>query len=282
MARNKLLAILVPIITFISGLFAQVLFDQWISTNNVLLLSSAVAIIGLVCVLIYIGWLETRFDTFETKLSNISNRIGLHVEYIKDGETGKSYLKSAELVEKSIKSVISIGDWEPFPNYLVSNINVNKNSGSSKILTARRRFYEALTKQVSLHQGNAPYYQRVVQVPEEYKHKRLPFEVDQILFEHLLKVSALNNHTSSLRKTSMILNLHFTIIDDRYIIIPILTGIKKVHQTRHGALFFDDPQGNLIQCLKSIYWLIEKDALPIERNQLELPPESISQKDFSN
>jgi|GEM_PF-2687043 hypothetical protein len=272
MSKKKLLALLIPAVSFLSGVFAQVLLDQWISSRNILLLSIALVIISLITIFIILKYLEARFDGFDSKLMRIANRMGIHVEYVEDGETGKSYLRSADLVEQAQTNLIFVAQWEPFPNYLVEDVDVNKKDGSSRISEARRRFYEALTMQAELHQKDeTPFYSRIVQIPGEHMNKRIPFETDQILFEHLTSVTKMNSHAILLRKTPTVINIHFTIIDDRYIIIPILTSIKKVHQARHGAIFFDDPQGNLTRRLKSIYWSIEKYATPIEPDQLELP-----------
>jgi hypothetical protein len=270
MSRKRILALLIPVVSFLLGVFAQVMFDQWISSRNALLISIAVVIIGLVAIFSVLEYLEKRFDSFDSQLLHIANRMGLYVEYIEDNQTGKSYRRSTELVEQAQFSLIFVAQWEPFPDYLVNGVNVNRDSDSAPILEARRQFYEVLTQKVEAHQNDEkPFYIRIIQLPGEYMNKYIPFEIDQILYKHLLSISQLKSRSCILRKTAKRINLTFTIIDDRFIIMPILTSIKNAHQARHGTLLFDDPQGDLIRRLKSMYWSIEAQALPLDINQNE-------------
>jgi uncharacterized membrane protein YoaK (UPF0700 family) len=73
MSKKKLLALLIPAVSFLSGVFAQVLLDQWISSKNIILLSIALAIISLITIFIILKYLETRFDGFDSKLMRTAN-----------------------------------------------------------------------------------------------------------------------------------------------------------------------------------------------------------------
>jgi len=68
----------------------------------------------------------------------------------------------------------------------------------------------------------------------------------------------------------MSLNIHFTIIDNRFVIIPIFTTTENQHPARHGILIFDDKQGDLVRSLNDMYEQIDAYARPIEVEQLIL------------
>jgi hypothetical protein len=163
MSTKKLLAILVSVLSFLLGVSAQVLLDQWIAEKNILPFGIGVIIICLISIIIVLGYLEKRFDSFDYKLQHIANSIGIYAEYIEDGIDGNSYIKSKELVERAQINLIFVAQWEPFPNYLVNDVNVNKKVGTAKILDARSKFYEAVTKQAEQHRyDEKPFYSRVV------------------------------------------------------------------------------------------------------------------------
>src|SRR5262249_16456106 len=155
------------------------------------------------------------------------------VDYIEDGIEGKSYLKTTELIENAKFSVIAVGYWEPFPHYSIDN-TTDINSGISEAINARRKYYIAMKKQIDLHQKDEePFHRRIIQVPEEYMTKRIPFEVDPIFKDYLLFVAKTKDdgyRSCVLRKSKVFIKADFILIDDQYIVLPVLTTIKNVVQ----------------------------------------------------
>jgi hypothetical protein len=167
---------------------------------------------------------------------------------------------------------MAVGTWEPFPQYQANKTNIK--AGDSEVVNARRKFYEAVKKQIELHQNDGtPFYRRIVQVPEEYIRKRIPFETDPIFYNHLLFIAETQSsgkRSCILRKTETFMQIHFTIIDNQYIIIPILTTIKNELQARYGEIIINDTQGELVRQLQAIYWTLENRASPIDADELRL------------
>src|SRR5437867_3286971 len=136
MFRSKVYGIGIPIATFILGIFAQVLFDQWINSRNVIPLGIAVIIICLVIIFIVFGFLDRRFDTVENKLLDIAARTGLKVEYVEDAPDGNSYIRGAKLIENAEFNITIVSRWEPFAEYHTGLPNTD-------LQNARIEYYEA-------------------------------------------------------------------------------------------------------------------------------------------
>ena len=66
----------------------------------------------------------------------------------------------------------------------------------------------------------------------------------------------------------------FIIIDEKYIVLPILT-YENQRQERHGALIFYDMHGDLFKCLDSIYQIIDARAIPLGPKDLQFPKENV-------
>jgi len=110
MYRRRVYGILVPTVTFVLGILVQVLISQWITFTNVIPISLIVIMVILAAIFIILELIDKRFDSIDTNLIDIANRIGLRVDYIEDGSEGKSYEKSTELIENAKFSLITVGD----------------------------------------------------------------------------------------------------------------------------------------------------------------------------
>jgi hypothetical protein len=55
------------------------------------------------------------------------------------------------------------------------------------------------------------------------------------------------------------------------VILPIFKSIENERLIRHGVLFFDDRQGDLVKSLNEIYETLDAQSQPMETNQL-IPP----------
>jgi hypothetical protein len=269
--RKKIHALLIPTITFVIGILVQSLFDNIITSSNLPMLSTAVIMIGIFVIFLHLTQIDTRFDNVDRQLIDITNRTGIYAEYIEDGPEGKSYIRATEMVEKARTSLIFVGDWEPFPEYQANNTSVMK--GNSQVLAARKHFYQTLIKQIEAHRfDGTPFHRRIVQIPKEYIDKRLPLETDPVFFDYVAyaaKIQASRPHSCMIRKSSIFINITFTIIDNRYVIIPVITRIKDLFQVRHGALIIEDINGQLVSRLKSFYWTLESRSSSLEMTELE-------------
>jgi hypothetical protein len=265
--RNKL-ALLIPIGTFILGIFVQVLFDQFLSSRSLMPLTTAVILLSLVIILIWLRQAETRFDSIDNQLINLIDLAGLNGKFIEDGAKGESYLLSTELIEKAQTSILYVSSWEPFDIYQANDTDIM--IGDSDIVKARREFYHTLIRQVERHKDDiTPFHRRIVQTPKEYEGKTLPYYLDQIFYyylENMARIQAQSPSSCTIKRVTSRINLHFIVIDNKYIIIPILTHEKKVLQARHGAMFLEDTTKDrkLANCLIHIYWTLDPDAEPIK------------------
>lgn len=264
MSQRRINSILIPSITFIIGIFVQSLFDQWLNTRNLAALGSIVIMVSLVVILIIIKQADRRFDHIDTKLLEIANRAGLKAEFIEDQSTGKSYLRSAQLIEEAKTSIIAIDTWQPFPEYL--------NSSSQGVKKARSQQYEALEKQIKLHlSDNTHFHRRIIQLSDEYENKPLSFSADPMFYNYLIvaaEAQSSNPRSCLLRRANTIINTHFILIDERYIILPVVSYYQNKAQVRYGALIFDDMQGDLVHYLKSIFSIVDGRSRPLELQQL--------------
>jgi len=222
--------------------------------------------ISLFVILLHLIYLDKRFDCVDGRLIDITSRTGIHTKYVEDGNEGKSYIMATNMVEEASKSLTFVGYWEPFPEYQANNTSVMK--GESLILDARKKFYQTVMDKIDEHKfDKSPFHRRIVQVPKEYVDKRLPLEVDPAFFKymnHAVRVQANTPKSCVVKKSSAFFNINFTIIDNRYVVIPILTHVKNLLQARHGALIIEDIDGQLIAILNSIYWILESRATPID------------------
>jgi len=80
-----------------------------------------------------------------------------------------------------------------------------------------------------------------------------------------------------LRRAPTTIQIHFTIIDERHVIIPIFTTNESERLIRHGVLIFDDKQGDLVKSLNEIYETLDAQSQSIESDQL-IPPKEKQQK----
>jgi hypothetical protein len=266
MPQRRISVLLIPLSTFILGIFVQALFDQWFNSKNLMVLSILMIMVGLVTALIVLKQMDRRFDNIDTKLLDIANRTGLKAEFIEDQLGGRSYLRSTQLIEEAKTSIIAVDTWKSSPGYL--------NSSSQNVKEARSQQYEALKKQIKLHLGDStPFHRRIVQIPQEYENKNLPFNIDPPFYNYLIAAAEAqdsNPRSCLIRRTSTIISTHFILIDERYIIMPLVSYIKDEAQVRYGALIFDDVQGNLVNYLKSIYSILDGRSKPIELHHLTI------------
>ncbi|HUC25092.1 MAG TPA: hypothetical protein VMA73_20475 [Streptosporangiaceae bacterium] len=246
------------------GVLTTILLTDYLNKHNPIL----VALIGVIFLLALLLGISTRvlrvnelsMDSIEAKIAKLLTRTGLSVEYVEDGDTGESYARVTALIKAAKDSLTFVDMWQPYEDYQL---------GSPERVEARKEFYQAIINQVEHHQhGHEMFHRRIVQVPEQYAGQIVPFNLDPYFSAYLDRVAQIQvNHyeTCSLRVTPVhVMEAHFIIIDRRYIVLPILTTDANTnHQIRHGALLFDDRDGDLFRSLRGIYRAIDSRAYPL-------------------
>lgn len=261
--------VIVPACTFTIGVTATILITDYLEKHDPVLFALA----GVLLLLSMLVALSVKvLYTNEESLASINeqvvrlvNRTGLSVEYIPDGTTGQSYRRAAMLIENAKESLTFVDMWEPFEQY---------HTGSPARLEARQHFYQAIIGQVEHHKNSQEmFHRRIVQVPPEYADQPVPFALDPYFDDYLryvITIQATHYEACSVRITPIhVIKTHFIIIDRRYIILPVLTTEAATNkQIRHGALFFDDRDGDLFRSLRGIYRAIDVQAYPLTERHL--------------
>jgi len=214
---------------------------------------------------------DQRFDILEKKLSEIEDRTGLLVEFTEDdikNGSGLSYQKATKLIENAKIGLTIVSPWEPFAEYLDAIPNPS-------LKNARIEYYEAIQRQIERHQNDiSTFHRRIIQVATEYENKPLTFRTDTLFYKYLKFVSEMQKdypRSCHIKKAKSYIDIHFTIIDNKYVIMPIFSHDERNHQTRYGALIFNDTQGTLVNCLEGIYRFLETHGQAITPEQLIAP-----------
>lgn len=288
-ARGWLIYVGIPLLTFILGILAQQLLQDYLSHHDILKLGMFFLAISVCAVGIVLGFTarshsnelaalrraaanEARHVAAALRRMDLSS--GLLVDYVADVGVGASYSRAAAVIRNARESLTFVDLWEPFENYQRDP----DDPASDETKPAREDFYAAVLEMTELHrQDSQTFHRRVVQVPSDVLGDRIPFYVDPPFRDYLRKVAATqNSHPLSckLRISSPLIKMHFIIIDRRYIIMPVLSQDEHTQrQLRYGALFFDDSAGNLYSCLRQMYQVIESRSRPIEESDLTAEPE---------
>ena len=261
--------VIVPACTFTIGVITTVLITEYLQKHDpVLFVLGGVLVLLAMLVALSVKVLynnEESLASIDKQVVRLVNRTGLSVEYVADGVNGQSYDRAAILIENAKESLTFVDMWEPFEHYHI---------GSTGRLGARQRFYQAIISQVEHHKnGQEMFHRRIVQVPPEYADKPVPFLLDPYFddyLRHMISIQAIHYQACSVRITpTHVMKTHFIIIDRRYIILPVLTTDGATnHQIRHGALFFDDRDGDLFRSLRGIYRAIDAQAYPLTEKHL--------------
>ncbi len=256
--------IFLPACTFIMGVLTTILLTDYLNKHNPVLFA-LIGVIFLLALLLAISVKvlrtnELSMDSIEAKIAKLLLRTGLSVEYVEDGESGESYARATALIRAAKDSLTFVDMWEPYEDYQL---------GSPERVEARKEFYQAIIAQVEHHQhSHEMFHRRIVQVPEQFAGQIVPFNLDPYFSEYLDRIAQIQvNHyeSCSLRITPVhVMKAHFIIVDRRYIVLPILTTDANTnHQIRHGALLFDDRDGDLFRSLRGIYRAIDARAYPL-------------------
>ena len=272
MSRRRIYAILVSAATFFLGIIFQSLFDRWFPTKSMMFFILIVIVVVLaIMLLISVDILEVlnkRFEHVDNEVANIAtdiaSRTGLSMEYIEDDSDGKSYKRSIELIEKATLRLTFVSPWEPLMEYQLDS--------STELKKAKEEYYETIKKKISENiKRDSVFHRRIVQIPKESPTLDLLFKHDMSFFEYLKyssEVQLTHPRSCRLRWVNRVVNIHFTIIDERYAIIPITTFLENGYVQRRGQIIFDDGRGELVECLNFIYDKLDAYSHPIEPGQI--------------
>lgn len=269
--RSKLTSIAVGISTFLAGVLAQLIFDK-LNNELVIFISSALIMVSLIFV-VSIFVFETRdanrqiFD----KLDAVTKKFGLTVDYVEDGlgeHEGMTYERTKQIIENAQSSLYFVDFWVQSGDYL---------QGKPLARNRRKEYYDAIIERIKKFQnyhGDVPFHRRIIQLPSlKAGSSQFNLSADPIVSEHIrdcLNIQSDSQKLSVLKVAPPHIHTHFAIIDQRFVIWPILTsnprggGLK-----RHGIIIFDDPQGQFVQRMMSIYNMIDAVAQPFEVHHLE-------------
>ena len=196
--------------------------------------------------------------TTREDIDRLGLRFGLTAEYIDDST--RTYRRTQELVESAKESLTFVDWWVASSEY-----------GTSP---ARKDYYQAITDRIEKHlkasrdatgaRGDFS-HQRIVQVPEDMNLENVSSALskDTIYWEHLKKCVELqedNEDITSVYIARPYTHTHFAIIDDKYLVQPILTTGKSGLR-RHGAIFYTDPHGELIKRYKEMMRRLNKHTV---------------------
>lgn len=270
--KTKIYNVLVPTLTFFLGIIFQLLFTEWIASKDIIPFAILLIVVSLAFIftasLSILYSIEKRFNVVDMTLTDIVARTGLKVEFIRDRAEGYTYQRSIKLIESAQKSLTFVGPWEPYGKY-------QADPARTKLRSEREEYYKTIIRQIERHKyDETVFHRRIIQVPKGYENKQLPFEVDKTFHAYLKYTAEIqNNHHNSchLRKVNALINTHFTVIDDKYVIMPIFGYYKDEEMLRYGVLFFQDDRGDLVDCLNSIYRTLDSQSHYIAPSEIKTP-----------
>jgi hypothetical protein len=263
--RKRAYRLTVTVVTFLLGAAFQFLLALWLPSRDVIPLSLIVII---VCLVLILTISSDSLSAME-RVIDLAGHSGIRAEYIEDERSGRSYRRTCELIKNAKKHITIVSPWEPFAEYQSGDTFI-------KIKSNRQNYYEELLKQIDLHIHQELFHKRIIQVPREFEGKPLQFKTDPVFYEylkHAAEVQAEHPLSCRLQKSATLIHTHFTVIDERYVIMPIFTTIGRERQLRHGVFIFDDRQGDLVKSLNDIYATLDAKSQPIEADQLIAPTE---------
>lgn len=277
--RARIIALGLPIITFISGmlvqLFVQDLWSDRFSTPEIVTLAAvlgAVLVLFCLAVLVAVDYRERTIERgfVSASLEEITRKFGISVEFIPDGDhkaMGLTYSRTRELVERARKSLVFVDFWVATGDYLEGKPDAKGN---------REKYYESIVAGIVANgnrAGEGPFHRRIVQMPEiSIDGSRFTLSKDPNFCQYLrrcLELQEDGHHSTIVKIAPAYVHTHFAIIDARYVVLPILTSHpKRGGLRRHGALVFDDTHGEFVNQLMAIYDLIDAVASPLEELHL--------------
>ena len=271
----RFLRFTIPALTFVLGVVAQQKLQEYFQgpESGVLTTLVLVSVVGVLSVCIgvmsysssedlhfVVSGLNEQSDRTQELLTTLRDSLGLSVTFLEDGASGASYRRAAELIRDAQESVTFVDYWEPYQDYQSEATGV-----PDQVADARDEYYSAIELAVKARaNSDLLFHRRVVQVPPDRINQAIPFEVDPPFQDYLRTVARMQQQSPRscrLRIAPAQIRFHFIMIDQRYIILPILrTNLTTQRQGRLGALVFDDRTGALAHGLRNMYQDLESSS----------------------
>ena len=280
--RQTIMKILVPFITFVAGILIPIVLDKIIkgAFTDFQILVIALVILSFLFTALVIALTVVFSETkdvhgqvieiqkeFITLLNKTSNQFGLLVEFIVDTpgtNDGASYEVSKKLILEAKQSIVFLDAWTQTRDYTTTP-DANKK---------RQAYYHAIIQQIEDHKfSDKTFHRRIIQT-SEFDSQKFSLTGGETFLNYLKKCFSLQNefnteHIAVIKYAPLIINAQIIIIDDSYLIWPILTiDPKKGTLRRHGAIFFNDPFQQFVPLMTAIYNRIDAIALPLEEHHI--------------
>lgn len=280
--RRTIMKILVPFITFVAGILIPIVIDRAIkgviTDFQILIIAIIVLSILFAALIIALSIVFSETKDVHNQIINIQMEVlsnldkaalqfGLLVEFIVDTpgrNDGASYEVSKKLIQEAKHSIVFLDAWTQTKDYY-SSANATKK---------RQAYYDAIIQQIEKHKfGDKTFHKRIIQTPE-FGSQGFTLTGGEIFRNYLIKCFSIQNepqaaHVSVIKFAPLIFNAHIIMIDDSYLIWPILTfDPKRGTLRRHGAIFFNDPFQQFVPLMAAIYHRIDAIALPLEERHI--------------
>jgi hypothetical protein len=275
--------VIVPVAIFIAGVLAQLLADRL--TNKEVNTPTRIISVALGCVVVVLVVLAIvvsvdfsdrthQLNLLTAKIEELSHRFGISVEFVSDHpgpDDGMTYERTRQLVSNAKRSLVFVDFWTETGTY---------RSDQEPTHDRRRTYYEEILNQIQTRtrhymDGDTPFHRRIIQADLGESSARITLRGDDSFFEYLrqcLSYQAVSPRATVLKVCRPHIHLHFAIIDDRFVILPILTTDSSGQGVRrHGALIFEDRVGDLVSRLMYIFQMLDAAARPLTEGDIEHP-----------
>ena len=263
--RKRLYPLLATVITFFLGIAFQYLIEQILPLKvptNLILIIIVLSLGFIVTILIDIYWFqEKKFENIEIQLDKLMQSGSIRVQYIDDNYNGSAYSALTEIIEKANKNLTFVTSWIPEAEY-------QPGLYSEKVATEKRRYYKTIIEQIEKAKGkDALFHRMIIQVPPElYNSPSFSYEADSSFVDFLYHAAETQDsypRICQLNIVSTVVGSHFTIVDDKYVIMTTYFYLKNKRILRHGAIIIYDGQGELIKYYNLLYWDLEARSKPL-------------------
>lgn len=297
--RSLFIKVIIPIITLLVGAVFPILFDritkefteQQVTLLVILIFSLAAAVLVITYSVLFE---QTRDDqqkinsgqmdilsavssgrtSILNEVRRLADQYGLLVEFIEESsdDEGITYERTTTLIEEAYESLVFLDAWVQTTQYHL---------GSSRANARRQAYYNAIINQIEKHkQTRNHFHRRVIQMTGDWKDvNHFVLIAGSVFSDYIRRAYKLQKAfpgSSYIRIANLFIHASFVIIDQMYVVWPILTytpngeGLK-----RHGAFIFTDPRHVLVPHLMTIFDMIVDNSNKCNAFQLGLDEKDI-------
>jgi hypothetical protein len=278
--HRRIIKVAVPIGTFVAGVLAQLLLDRLTNKSIDTPTRIMAAAIGGLAIVVVILIIVVAFDyvdrmhqinSISVDINGLTQRFGLSVEFMPDRlgrDDGMTYERTRQLISRAQRSLVFVDFYTESGSY---------RSARDAQRSRRRSYYSEILRQIDVrshdHRDGTPFHRRMIQVDLAESGGQLSYGGDDSFTSYLQRCLVYQEDSAKATVTKVcppLVYMHFAIIDDRYVILPILTAVPlRPGIRRHGALIFEDLVGDLVKTLMNIYEMLDATAQPLTSRQIE-------------